>query len=286
MTNTTRCLITGATNGIGKATAMEMAGRGYEMVLLGRSEAKLQAVKDWISEASGNSAIQYLCADLASMADVRRVADEYLSLDDRPLECFISNAGVTNRKQVITVDGFEEMFAVNHLAPFLLCNLLLERIKASAPARIVVVASGAHAFHKGINFDDLRFDTGFSALKVYGHSKLANMLFTHELAKRLRGSGVTVNACHPGAVATGLGTNNGMLGKVIMGALKPFFRTPEKGAETSVYLACDEQLATSSGGYYYNCRPAKPKPWAVDDAAAERLWAVSERLLGMTETNQ
>lgn len=275
MTNKPVCFITGATNGIGTATAEAMLERGYHVALHGRSMDKLKHCQDRLG-----AEVSLFCGDLAVLDDVRRLASEFID-SGLPMHRFISNAGVTNASRKLTVDGFEEMFAVNHLAPFLLCNLLLDTISSTEHSRIVVVASGAHAFHKGIRFDDLGFKSGFSSMKVYGHSKLANILFVRELAKRLDGTGVTANSCHPGAVATGLGTNNGLLGKVLMGSLKPFFRSPEKGAETSIYLACSDDVDGLSGEYYYNCRVAKTKPWARDDATAERLWEVSAEMVGL-----
>lgn len=275
-----RCLITGATNGIGFATAAAMAQKGYDLVLLGRNEQKLKQCVEELQGLSPNCELSWHCGDLASLADVNRTADEFLS-EGKPLDVLISNAGVTNNRRQLSVDGMEEMFAVNHLAPFLLINRLLEPVKASKKGRVVVVSSGAHAFVKGMNFDDLNYSSGFSSMKVYGHSKLANILFTRALAKRLDDSGVTANCCHPGAVATGLGTNNGVLGKVLMGALKPFFRSPAKGAETSIYLASSKDVENDSGGYYYNCKLKEPKQWATDDAAAERLWQVSAEMVGL-----
>ncbi len=274
------CLITGASNGIGKATAVAMAERGFEVFLHGRSQTKLNETRDQIIKQIPDAELSLLVADLNRLEEVRRLADSFLATG-KPLHCLISNAGITNSRRVLTEDGHEEMFAVNHLAPFLLCNLLQEKLQASAPARVVIVASGAHAFCKGIRFADLSFAQNFKSMQVYGHSKLANMLFTRELARRMENTGVTVNCCHPGAVGTGLGTNNGLFGKVIMAVLKPFFRSPEKGAETSVFMATSPEVATVNGAYYYNCRRATAKPWAEDDTEAARLWDVSVDLVGL-----
>lgn len=274
------CLITGASNGIGFATALGMAERGYDLVLLGRNEQKLAKCSAAIRAEHSDCTVSSHCGDLGSLADVNRLASEFIATG-RPLDCLISNAGVTNMKRLLTVDGYEEMFAVNHLAPFLLINRLLPAVQKAPAARIVVVSSGAHGFVKGMNFSDLNHADGFASMKVYGHSKLANILFTRQLAENLSNDDVTVNCCHPGAVATGLGTNNGFLGKAMMGMLKPFFRTPAKGAETSLYLACADEVANSSGGYYYNCKRVDPKPWAQDAAAAQQLWDISSEMVGL-----
>lgn len=280
MSDSKVCLITGATSGIGTATAGALAKQGWEVYIHGRSRTKLDETRDQLVQESGNEGIHCLQADLSKLDDVRGLAQQFLDLG-KPLDCLISNAGVTNTNAITTADGYEEMFAVNHLAPFLLTNLLLDKVKESDYARIVVVSSGAHAFCKGIQFDDLSFTKNFSSMKVYGHSKLANILFTRELAKRLAGSGVTVNTCHPGAVATGLGTNNGWLGKLAMGVVKPFFRSPLKGAESSIYLATSNEVDSVSGEYFYNCKIEATKPWATDMDQARQLWRVSEEMTGL-----
>ncbi|MFK7732871.1 MAG: SDR family oxidoreductase [Pseudomonadales bacterium] len=274
------CLITGASNGIGLATAIELARRNYAVYLHGRNSQKLAECVALVKAQCSHQDIHGLTANLAVLDEVRGLATQFLD-QGRPLDCLISNAGVTNTARQLTVDGYEEMFAVNHLAPFLLTNLLLDHMKEQSKGRIVIVASGAHAFVKGINFDDPGFESGFASMKVYGHSKLANMLFTRELAKRLGSGGLTANCCHPGAVATGLGTNNGWLGKAIMGMMKPFFRTAERGAESSIYLADSSDVNGQSGGYFYNSKPKTPKPWALDDEAAARLWSLSENMVGL-----
>lgn len=174
------------------------------------------------------------------------------------------------------------MFAVNHLAYFLLTDLLLDRTKNSAPARIVNVASGAHMHVEGLNFADLNFNRDFRAFKAYGHSKLANILFTRELARRLEGSGVTANAVHPGGGATGLGSQNGWLGALINLFMKISLQSPEEGARTSIYTCISPELDGVTGRYFADCHEQQPKPWAMDDVAAERLWKVSARLTGLS----
>ncbi len=272
-------MITGATGGIGLASATALARAGASLVLIGRSAARGREAQEKIHRATGNDQIDFLCADFSSLAEVRRVADAFVS-GNRPLHVLLNNAGVMNTQRKLSRDGFEEMFAVNYLAHYLLTRMLLPCLERSAPARIVHVASNAHAFCKGINFDDLSHQERFSAFTVYGHSKLANMLFSNELARRLHGSGVSSNALHPGAVATGIGTNNGIAGRVLPWLLKPFFRSPEKGGATAVYLASSAQVEGVSGKYFYNSAPLEPKPWALDAVAAGRLWALSERLTG------
>jgi retinol dehydrogenase-12 len=273
------CFITGATNGIGKETAIAMAKKNFHLFLLVRNADKGEKVKQEITRLTGNTHIELLIGDMASLADMRRVAAEFLA-KNIALHLLINNAGVMNVKRELTADGFEGMFGVNHLAPFLLTLLLLDRIKASAPARIVNVASDAHRFVSGLNFDDLQTEkTPFRAMKIYGASKLCNLYFTQELARRLAGTQVTVNALHPGWVGTGLGGNNGLLGKVITTLQKPFARSPEKGAETSIYVALSDDLNGVNGKYYFNCKEHKPSRAARDEDAAKRLWTISEVLV-------
>ena len=270
------CLITGPTSGIGRATALELARRGMSLVLLCRDAAKAQELSAEITRAGGTQPMVVL-ADLASQADIRRAAAEFLATG-RPLHLLINNAGVVNLKRTLTGDGLETTFAVNHLAYFLLTSLLLERLRASAPARIVNVASEAHKFAP-LEFDDLQNARRYRALRVYGQSKLANLLFTAELSRRLAGSGVTVNAVHPGAVATGLGTNNGAWARALVALLGMFFRSPDDGAATSTYVATATELEGVSGKYFASCREKRPSRAARDADAARRLWQVSEQLV-------
>jgi len=272
-------LITGATGGIGLAAAVAMARQGAHLVLVGRNQTRgLDAISE-IRRRAGSDRAEFLRADFSSLAEVRRLALALLA-EDRPLHVLVNNAGTMNTSRKLTVDGFEEMFAVNHLAHFLLTRLLLPRLQACAPSRIVHVASNAHSFCKGMRWHDLSHEREFSAFPAYGHSKLANILFSSELARRLRGSGVTSNALHPGAVATGIGSNNGITGRVVPLLLKPFFRSPARGAATTVYLASAAEIDGVTGKYFYDSKPADPKPWALDTNAAGRLWVTSEKLLG------
>lgn len=271
-------LITGATNGIGTAIAEAMAKDYDELYLVCRSEQKGQKIIDQLKADTGNQNIFPLIGDMAKLADVRSVAEQFLALG-KPLQLLVNNAGIVNTSRQLTVDGYEETFAVNHLAYFLLTELLRDRIVASAPARIVSTASEAHAMCKGVNFDDLGFETGYKTFKVYGHSKLCNILWTQELARQLEGTGVAVNCVHPGAVRTGLGTQNGWFGKALTALVAPFFKTPAQGAETSIYLARSAEGGEVSGGYYANSKPKTPRAWARDEAVAKRLWEVSETLV-------
>lgn len=272
-------LITGATGGIGLAAAVAMARQGAHLVLVGRNQTRgLDAISE-IRRRAGSDRAEFLRADFSSLAEVRRLALALVA-EDRPLHVLVNNAGTMNTSRKLTIDGFEEMFAVNHLAHFLLTRLLLPRLQACAPSRIVHVASNAHSFCKEIRWHDLSHEREFSAFPAYGHSKLANILFSNELARRLRGTGVTSNALHPGAVATGIGSNNGIAGRVVPLLLKPFFRSPARGAATTIYLASATEVDGVTGKYFYDSQPVDPKPWALDTNAAGRLWVTSERLLG------
>lgn len=273
------CVVTGATSGIGEATALGLAQMGARVVVVGRSRERGEASLARLRAAGSAEEVELRLADFASLGEVRRLADEILVTCPQ-LHLLVNNAGVVNLHRQLSVDGFEEMFAVNHLAGFALTNLLLERLIASAPARIVNVSSGAHAFGP-LDLDDLQSERSYGAMRSYGRSKSANILFTKELARRLEGTGVTVNAVHPGAVATRLGAQNGWFGKFATGLLKPFFRTPEKGASTSIHVATAPELADVSGEYFANCRKKQPASAACDAETAQRLWEVSARL---TET--
>jgi retinol dehydrogenase-12 len=272
-------LVTGATSGIGKVTATALANMGASVYLICRNREKGQKLAENIKQSARHDRVHLIIADLGEQAQVRAAAEEFLNTGEH-LHILHNNAGITNTSWRASADGIEETFAVNHLGYFLLTNLLLDRIKESAPARIVNVASHAHHFVKGMQFDDLEYKERYQTLKVYGQSKLANLLFALELDSRLENSGVTINSVHPGAVATGLGTQNGLLGKVVPLLLRPFFRTSEKGAESSIYACVSPKLAGTTGKYYYNCKEVRPKPWARDAEAAQQLWKTSEVMVG------
>ena len=281
------CLITGATSGIGRVAAQNLAERAAHVVLVGRNPEKVSAAVAEIKQSSGNAAVEGLLADLSRQRQVRALAEQVQAAYPQ-LDLLINNAGAVFSERQETEDGLEMTFAVNHLAYFLLTNLLLDNLKAAGAAhggaRIINVASNAHRRVAGLNFDDLQSRHGYSGFSVYGASKLANLLFNSELARRLKqqGAPVTANAMHPGMVHTGFGSNNHSpfwrLAYVFINLLG---RTPEQGADTVVYLATAPELANVSGGYFYERKAVQPSAAARDSQAAQRLWAVSERLTGL-----
>lgn len=276
------CLITGGTNGIGKATAQALARMGAMVVIVGRDAQKTSRVVEEIRAASGNKNVDSLLADLSSQEEVRRLADEFQRKYPQ-LHVLLNNAGGTFLKRQLSVDGIEMTFALNHLAYFLLTNLLLDRMKASAPARIINVSSDAHSGGK-IEFDNLQGERSYSSFGPYGNSKLANILFTTELSRRLEGTGVTVNALHPGLVNTGFGRNNPGILMKIMGAIIPLIaRSPEKGAETSVFLTSSPEVQNISGKYFVDCKVTQPAPQAADRTVAEKLWGVSAEMVHLAD---
>jgi len=271
------CLITGGTNGIGKSTAQELARMGATVVIVGRDAQKTSQVVEEIRAASGNTTVDSLLADLSSPQEVRRLANAFKSKYSH-LHVLLNNAGAVFMQRQLSVDGIEITFALNHLASFLLTNLLLDTIKASAPARIINVSSDAHTSGK-IEFDNLQGERDYSP-KAYDNSKLANILFTMELARRLEGSGVTVNALHPGFVSTGFGKNNpGFLMKIIRAVVPLLARSPEKGAETSIYLASSPEVQSITGKYFVDCKVTQPAPQASDMVVARKLWDVSSEMV-------
>lgn len=278
------CLITGASSGIGEASAVGLAERGASLVLLCRDRGRGEAAIARIRARTGAGDIELLIADLSSQGQIRAAAAQFLD-SGRKLHVLLNNAGLIIRQRTVTEDGIETTFAVNHLAYFLLTNLLLARLRECAPARIVSVSSALHKRGYGdgrIAFDDLAGETAYSGYKAYGQSKLANILFTRELARRLDGTGVTANALHPGVVATGFaGNNRNPLWRIARATYRPFSLSPERGARTSVWLATDPALATVTGGYFHNCQQRQPAPQARNDEDAARLWRVSERMTGL-----
>ena len=270
--------ITGPTAGIGRAASLELARRGARLTLFCRSAEKGRALQEEIVAAGGKKPA-LIIMDMADLSSVRRAAAEFLAAE-KSLDVLLNNAGVINTSRKVSADGYEETLAVNHFAPFLFTGLLLPLLLQTPGARIVNVASGAHAFVKSMGFEDMQATRNYKTFREYGRSKLANILFTRRLARMLQGKGVTVNCLHPGGVATALGTQNeGIINKYVPLLLKPFFRTQEQGAQTSIYLCCSDAVAGVSGAYFYNSKQIQPKPWARDDAAAERLWEYTEQCL-------
>lgn len=275
------CLITGATNGIGRSSAFGLAERGAKLILLCRNAQRADRTRAEIAARTGNSDVEILLADLASQLEIRRAAAQFLATG-APLHVLLNNAGVMQTERSETVDGIETTFAVNHLAPFLLTNLLLGRIVESGPARIVNVSSEAHKLGGRLDFADLGARQRYSGMAVYGRSKLANLYFTSELARRLAGTGVTVNALHPGAVRSELGQNNDApILKLLAGLARPFLRSPERGAETSIWLCSARDLDGVTGRYYSDRTERKAHRRAYDEAAARRLWDESAKLVGL-----
>jgi retinol dehydrogenase-12 len=274
------CLVTGATSGIGKAAATELARRGADVVIACRSQEKGERTAAEIERAAGRRPAAILTADFSSLTDVRCLAQAFLD-SGRPLHVLVNNAGVVMQSRVQTVDGHEMMFCVNHLASFALTNLLRERLEQSAPARVVATASDAHRWErKRLDFDDLDARKKFGPMLTYGRSKLANILFTRELARRLDPAKVTAHCYHPGFVSSDLALNNGWVARTAFALARPFARSAEKGAETLVFLATAPEVAGESGGYFMDCRPHRPNFAAANDEDAHRLWDVSVRLVG------
>jgi NAD(P)-dependent dehydrogenase (short-subunit alcohol dehydrogenase family) len=274
------CLVTGATSGIGRAAAGRLAELGADLVVVARDPARGGAAAGEIRRRAEGARVDVLVADLARPDAVRALAAEVGDRYDR-LDVLVSNAGVIKYRREATPDGFEATFATNHLGPFLLVNLLRGLLERSAPARVVVVASGVHRQVREIPWDDLAEGRRFDRMSAYAVSKLLNILFTGELARRLAGTGVTANSVHPGFVRTDLGRDvTGAFGQLLK-LVRPFQASPERGAATVVHLASSPDVAEVSGGYFANRRQAEPSALARDRAAAERLWALSARLCGL-----
>jgi len=273
-------LVTGGTGGIGKATAIGLAELGARVAITGRELTRTQQAATEISRESGNPAVDAFAADLSSQAEVRRLATEVLAAYPR-LDVLVNNVGGFWAHRHVTADGLERTFALNHLAPFLLTNLLLERLESTAPARVVTVASNAQAMGR-IAFDDLQGTQHYVGSRAYNQSKLANVMFTYELARCLAGTGVTANALHPGVVRTGFGAEDpSVLTRAAMPFLR-FLKTPAHGALTSIYLASSADVEGISGRYFANGTPKSSDKLYYDATAAGRLWDVSADLVGLT----
>lgn len=271
------CIVTGATSGVGMEAARALAAIGATVGVVGRNSEKGTAVVASIeATARYPERVTFLRADLASLGEVRALARVLHEQFDH-IDVLINNAGVINTRRRLTVDGYEETFAVNHLAHFLLTGLVLDLLRAAPQGRIINVSSAAHQVAK-IRLDDLQHEHGYSSFAAYPASKLANLHFTFELARRLEGTAVTVNAMHPGAVASGFSKNNGWLAELSMKALRPFFISPAKAAETVVFLAAAPELASVTGRYFFRKLQHATARRAHDATSARALWAASEKL--------
>jgi len=274
-------LITGGTGGIGKATAMGLAALGARVAITGRDIGRAESAAVDIRRATANPDVDAFAADLSSQAEVRRLATMVLDANTR-LDVLVNNVGGSWATRHVTVDGLEHTFAVNHLAAFLLTSLLLNRLKASAPARIVNVSSNAQSLGT-IDFDDLQGEHNYSEQKAYPQSKLATVMFTYELARRLAGTGVTATVLHPGVARTGFGAEDpSRIFRLIVPFVKPFMKTPEQGAVTSIELASSPTVEGVTGTYFANGRPKGSNRASYDQTAAARLWQVSADLVGLT----
>jgi retinol dehydrogenase-14 len=273
-------LITGGTSGIGKAAAVGLASMGARVGITGRDRARAEQAAAAIADESGCPAVDVFVADMSSQPEVRRLARDILAAYPR-LDVLLNNVGGFWANRHVTADGLEHTFALNHLAPFLLTNLLLQRLITSAPARVITVSSGAHSMGR-IDFDDLMGERDYSGQRAYNQSKLANVMFTYELARRLEGTGVTATALHPGMTNTSFSTEDPSRKMApIVFVVRPFMRSPKKGADTSVYLASSSAVEGVSGRYFVNRKTTKSEESSYDEATTDRLWQVSGDLVGI-----
>lgn len=274
------CLVTGATSGLGKVTARVLAEMGATVVLVGRSRSKTERAVAEIKQRTGKTAVSYLLADFASFASIRQLAADFLAQHER-LDVLINNAGAVFMSHQLSEDGFEKTFAVNHLGYFLLTNLLLDRLKSSGAARIVNVASEAHE-PATLDFADLGTEKNYALMKAYGRSKLANVYFTYELARRLAETAVTTNALHPGFVATNIGANNvPIIGRLVKWFINRSAIDVETGAQTQIYLATSPEVAGVTGKYFEDSKMVRSSDVSYDEEVARRLWEVSAKMVGL-----
>jgi retinol dehydrogenase 14 len=271
-------MITGANSGIGEQTALAFAKMGASVVMVCRDSSKGEAARKVIVERSGNKAVELMVADLASLASVRGLVSKFKDLHNR-LHILVNNAGLIMGKRVVTTDDLEATFEVNYLSHFLLTLLLLDTMKASAPSRIVNVTSNAH-FGGKMDFDDLQEEKGYGAMRSYSQSKLAQVLFTYELARKLEGTGVTVNAVHPGVVRTRWGDEGGTMG-IFIRLARPFMLSPEKGAQTSIYVASSPDAEGVSGKYWEKKKEHPSSKESYNENEERLLWVMSSKLAGI-----
>ena len=273
-------VVTGANSGMGKATSIEIARTGAAVVMVCRDKAKGKESVNEVRNLTGNALVELMVCDLGSRESIESFCTEFKKRYKR-LDVLVNNAGVILPGRHQTADGFELQFGVNHLGHFLLTNRLLDLMTASAPARIINVSSGAHKVGK-IHFEDVNLKKNYTVWRAYAQSKLANVLFTYEIADRLKGTGVTANCLHPGAVATAMGINRDSgFGTFITRMLKPFFQTPEQGAKTAIYLATSQDVDGVTGKYFYKKKPLPSSKSSYDKELAKRLWELSEKMTGL-----
>jgi NAD(P)-dependent dehydrogenase (short-subunit alcohol dehydrogenase family) len=273
------CIVTGASSGIGKVVARSLATLGASVIAVCRDQGRGEATVAEIKAASANEDVSLMLCDLTSQASIRAFAERFLSEHDE-LHVLVNNAGLIIGKRELTVDGIEHTFALNHLGYFMVTNLLLDVLKKSAPARIVSVASEAEKVGK-IDFDNLQGERSYSGLRAYGTSKLANIVFTYELARRLSGTGVTANAVHPGPVATNFGQTGGAFMSFVTRIGARLMLTPEQGAETAIYLASSPEVEGVTGKYFTKKKEIRSIKQSYDPEVQQRLWEVSARLTGL-----
>ena len=273
------CLITGATSGIGKATLLSLAQQGMSIVMVSRNKEKGESVRSAITEKTRNENIHLAIADLSSQQDIRRLASDIKSKYSK-LDILVNNAGGIFGKRILTVDRLELTFALNHLAYFLLTNLLLEILKAAPAGRVVNVSSQAHRYGS-LEFDDPGFEKGYNAMKSYAQSKLANLLFAYELSRHLASTGITANALHPGVVRTGFGKELSGIAGFVFKRLDFLMRSPEKGAETVIWLASAAEVEGVSGKYFLDKKEIRSSKISYDESVAHRLWEASAQMTGL-----
>ena len=273
------CLITGATSGIGKAAAMQLGQLGATLVLVARNPQKAAATVEQVRQQTGNQEVDFLLADLSSQQEVRQLAEDFKARYER-LDVLINNAGAVMISRQHSVDGIEMTFALNHLSYFLLTNLLMDILKSSSPSRVVNVSSDSHR-DAVLDLQDLQYQGRYRGFQAYGRSKLANLLFTYELSRRLAGTGVTANCLHPGLVATNLMADNGVTGRVMNVFFRVFGRSSDRGAQTVTYLASSPRVEDVTGQYYVDEESAPSSQASHDEEAARMLWQISEELTGL-----
>lgn len=279
MTSGKICLVTGATSGIGKATALSLARQGATVLLVSRDKEKGGKVRDEIVEKTGNEGVRLYIADLSSQKEIRSLAGE-IRMNHPRIDILVNNAGGIFDKRILTVDGIELTLALNHLAYFLLTNLLLEMLRAAPSARVISVSSQAHQFGR-MEFGDLGYEQGYNPMKSYARSKLANILFTYELARRTAGTRITANTLHPGTVRTNFGKQLSGIAGFVFKQLDVFMRSPEKGAETVIWLASAEEVEGVSGKYFLDKKEIRSSKISYDENVARRLWEVSAQITGL-----